>query len=66
LILTGFAPTVATLLLGEGINGWIPVAVFTVGCAMIAAIAVITARETAFTRIEKLGRRTWHKIDSDG
>lgn len=66
LILTGFAPTVATLLLGEGINGWIPVAVFTVGCAMIAAIAVITARETAFTPIEKLGRRTWHKIDSDG
>lgn len=61
LILTGFAPTVATLLLGSGSLGWMPVAIFTVSCALVAAIAVIGAKETAFTPMEQLGKGGWSK-----
>ena len=66
LILTGFAPTVATLLAGPGALGWIPVAIFTVACAAVAAIAVMGAKETAFTPMEALGQRAWHKETATG
>jgi MFS family permease len=62
LILTGFAPTIATLLAGDGVNGWIPVALFAVTCAVISSIAIATARETAFTPIKELGNRKRAKV----
>jgi MFS family permease len=42
----GFAPTAAKAIAGDGPDGWVPVAVFVLGSTMIAALAVITARET--------------------
>ena len=59
LVLTGFAPAVATLLTGPGEYGWLPVAIFAVSCALVSAIFVMTARETAFTPIEELGTGDW-------
>lgn len=53
--LCGFAPTIAQLILGEGPNGWMPVAIFTSATALIAAIAALTARETAHIPTEELG-----------
>lgn len=61
LVLTGFAPAVATLLAGPGVFGWLPVAIFAVSCALISAIFVATARETAFTPMEELGTKGWKR-----
>src|SRR5262249_9729516 len=44
--LGGFAPTISAALLGDGIDGWMPVAAFVSVTTIIAAIAVATARET--------------------
>jgi MFS family permease len=55
LILTGFAPAIATLLAQPGPGGWIPVAVFTVACLAVSAVAIATARETHRTPLEELG-----------
>ena len=55
LILTGFAPAIATLLAQPGPGGWIPVAGFTVACLAVSAIAIGTARETHKTPLEELG-----------
>lgn len=61
LVLTGFAPAVAILLTGPGVFGWLPVAIFAVSCALISAIFVMTARETAFTPMEELGTKGWKR-----
>ncbi|GGG65271.1 MFS transporter [Kocuria dechangensis] len=61
LVVAGFGPMIAGMIIGDGINGWIPVALFTVGCIVVAGVAVISARETAFTRIEELGEPYWRK-----
>jgi MFS family permease len=63
LVLTGFAPVVATLLTGPGTFGWLPVAIFTISCALISAIFVMTAKETAFTPIEELGNGNWTRAN---
>ncbi len=63
LVLTGFAPAVATLLTGPGEYGWLPVAIFAVSCALVSAIFVMTARETAFTPIEELGTGSWARAN---
>ncbi|WLQ07394.1 MFS transporter [Arthrobacter oryzae] len=55
LILTGFAPVIATMLARPGPGGWIPVASFTVVCLTVSAIAIATARETHKTPLEELG-----------
>ncbi len=55
LVVAGFGPFIGGLLLGEGAGGWVPVAVFGTVCAALSAVAVISARETAHTRIEDLG-----------
>ncbi|QCB96422.1 MFS transporter [Arthrobacter sp. PAMC25564] len=55
LILTGFAPAIATLLAQPGPDGWMPVAWFTVICMGLSAIAIATARETHKTPLEELG-----------
>ncbi|MER7797113.1 MFS transporter [Microbacterium sp. NPDC096154] len=55
LIVAGFAPTIGGLLMGEGTWGWIPVALFGLGTAVLAFITLLTSRETAFTPIAELG-----------
>jgi hypothetical protein len=55
LLLAGFGPMIGGLLLTEGVNGWVPVAVFGTVCMVIAGIAAYTARETAATPIGQLG-----------
>jgi hypothetical protein len=44
-------------LLGDGPNGWLPVAIFVAGCCVVSAAAAATARETNAVSIENLGRR---------
>jgi MFS family permease len=55
--LGGFAPTISAALLGTGPTGWYPVAGFTAATAIVAAISVLTARETYLTPMNGLGRR---------
>jgi MFS family permease len=55
--LGGFAPTISAALLGEGPNGWMPVAALVTACCVIAAISAFSARETYATPMEELGRR---------
>jgi MFS family permease len=69
LVLAGFAPMIAAMLLQPGITGWIPVAVFTVACLVVAAISIASARETHRVPVELLGvkapRRSARKHDGD-
>ncbi|WP_413542658.1 MFS transporter [Citricoccus nitrophenolicus] len=55
LMVAGFGPMIGGLLLGTGTFGWVPVAIFGSVCALLAAGACITARETAHTPIKELG-----------
>jgi MFS family permease len=55
LMVAGFAPMIAGLLLGAGRDGWIPVALFATACMVIAGIAAYFSRETARTPIGELG-----------
>jgi hypothetical protein len=52
-----FAPVISQSLLGDGPNGWIPVAAFVAGCCVVSALAASTARETHAVDIDDLGRR---------
>jgi len=44
--LGGFAPTLASAIAGPGRDGWVPVAAMTLGASVLAAAAILTARET--------------------
>lgn len=55
LLLAGFAPLIAGLLMTPGVNGWVPVAVFGTVCMMIAGTSAFLSRETAKTPIHELG-----------
>ncbi|MFF2296474.1 MFS transporter [Arthrobacter sp. NPDC058127] len=55
LVVAGFGPLIAGLLLGKGADGWVPVAVFACACMAIAAVCVALSRETAKTPIGELG-----------
>lgn len=55
LMVAGFGPLIGGLLLTEGRFGWIPVAVFAAVCALIAAGALLSSRETAHTPVHELG-----------
>ena len=52
----GFTPLVSQSLVGEGPQGWIPVAIFIAGCCVVSAAAAATARETHTVDIADLGR----------
>jgi MFS family permease len=56
--LGGFSPLIAASIVGEGPNGWLPVAFLTAGAATIAGLCALTARETAHVRLEDLGTST--------
>ena len=55
--LGGFAPTISAALLSDGVNGWVPVAVFTAVAALVAAISASTARETFRVPLAELGKK---------
>lgn len=55
LIVAGFGPTIAGMMMSDGERGWIPVAVFGAICSVIAIIACASARETAHTPASRLG-----------
>jgi MFS family permease len=55
LVLAGFAPMIAGMLLTPGVTGWIPVAIFGTACMLIAAVSVFYSRETFKTPIAELG-----------
>ena len=55
--LAGFGPTIAAAIQGKGSDGWLPVAFFTAGACVIAAIAAWTARETHNVPMNDLGAK---------
>lgn len=55
--LGGFAPTISAAIMGEGINGWMPVAALVSVASVIAAGAIMTARETYKVPMHELGKK---------
>lgn len=55
--LGGFAPTISAAVIGEGPNGWMPVALFTTFAAGVSALSAWTARETFDVPMEALGHQ---------
>jgi hypothetical protein len=55
--IAGFAPLISEALLKDGVNGWVPVAVFTSAAAILAAGCAATARETYQVHMLDLGKR---------
>ena len=53
--LGGFSPLIAAAIVGEGSNGWVPVALLTAGAATVAGLCALTARETAHLPTPQLG-----------
>jgi MFS family permease len=56
-VAAGFAPLISESLLGDGPNGWVPVAVFTSVAGLLAAVCATTARETHREPMVELGNR---------
>jgi len=56
-LLAGFSPAIGKAIAGEGDKGWLPVAVFTSICCVIAAVSASTARETYRTEMHELGHK---------
>ena len=54
--LSGFSPTVAGWIAGEGPHGWVPVAWLVTGACILAALCAATARETARIHMNDLGK----------
>jgi len=55
--LGGFTPSISAALLGQGPNGWMPVALFTTVAALVAALSAWSARETYNLPMEQLGKK---------
>ncbi|PKW15552.1 MFS transporter [Saccharopolyspora spinosa] len=55
LVASGFAPAIATLLIGDDHSNWMPVAIMSAVISLIAAGAAMTARETYRTPLDQLG-----------
>jgi MFS family permease len=53
--LGGFSPTIAAAIVGDGPNGWLPVALLTAAAATVAGLCALTARETAHVPLAQLG-----------
>ena len=53
--LGGFSPTIAAWIVGDGPNGWVPVAVLTAAAATVAGLCALTTRETAHVPLAQLG-----------
>ncbi|WP_369138083.1 MFS transporter [Modestobacter versicolor] len=55
--LGGFSPSIAAAIVGDGADGWLPVALLTAGAATVAGVCALTARETAHVPLAQLGTR---------
>jgi MFS family permease len=55
--LGGFAPSLSAALMGEGANGWMPVAALVSVSSVIAAVAIMTTPETYKTPMHELGKK---------
>jgi MFS family permease len=55
--LGGFAPTISAAILGEGQNGWMPVAAFVSAACVVSAISAFSARETYDVPMNRLGKK---------
>src|SRR4051812_38548346 len=55
--LGGFSPAIAAAIVGDGSDGWVPVALLTAGAATVAGLCALTARETAHVPTAQLGRK---------
>jgi MFS family permease len=56
--LSGFMPTLAAAVAGEGTGGWLPVALLVLACCAVSAAATLGMRETFRTPMALLGVRT--------
>lgn len=56
--LAGFSPSIAAAIAGPGTAGWLPVALFTGACTVVAAGCALTARETHTVPMNELGKKT--------
>ncbi len=61
----GFTPVISQSLLGDGPNGWIPVAIFIACCCVISAAAAATAHETHAVGINDLGKKRSNGLPHD-
>ncbi|BBX32405.1 MFS transporter [Mycolicibacterium mageritense] len=55
LIVSGFSPAIAQMLVGDEHSNWMPVAVMSAVMSLIAAVAGLSARETYRTPLDQLG-----------
>jgi hypothetical protein len=55
--LGGFAPSISAAVMGEGPNGWMPVALFTTIAAGVSALSAWSARETYKVPMDSLGKK---------
>ena len=55
LVLSGFAPTIATSLVGEDPANWMPAALLGAGLSAVAGLTALLTRETAHVPLEELG-----------
>ncbi|MGY1824585.1 MFS transporter [Geodermatophilus sp. SYSU D00079] len=55
--LGGFSPLIAAAIVGDGPDGWWPVAILTAAAAAVAGLCALTARETAHVPLEQLGSK---------
>lgn len=56
-VVTGFAPAIAAALLQPGEFGWLPVAFFVCGTAVVTLVGVLFSRETYNVPMDELGPR---------
>ncbi|MEV7646871.1 MFS transporter [Arthrobacter sp. NPDC089319] len=55
LLVAGFAPSIGSTLTKGDANNWLPIAIFTCVCSVLAAIAALTAKETFRTPLRDVG-----------
>jgi MFS family permease len=52
----GFLPSIATIMIGTGALGWVPLAILLAVLCVLAAAAAFAGRETAHVPLDQLGR----------
>jgi MFS family permease len=55
--LGGFAPSISAAIMGEGPNGWMPVAALVTVSCLVSSAAIFTARETYKVPMNQLGKK---------
>ncbi|GAA3162717.1 MFS transporter [Blastococcus jejuensis] len=63
--LGGFSPAIAAGIVGDGPNGWLPVAFLTAAAAGVAGVCALTARETAHVPLADLGQSGAERVQRE-